>query len=135
MACAIASEIMNRFLKGNQGTLQEDVAAWFDNPALVSTCPSCTEITTGHGRIEERTCRVAEASWLVNRHEGKNGGWAGLSTIAQITAVRTDKKTGATTTEKRLYIPNKPSACRGDDREFMGIWCGIKFYSVLVTGA
>lgn len=111
---AIADKIVERggdyvlALKGNQGTLQDDVAAWFDDPALASTCPSCTEITAGHGRIEERTCRVAEASWLVNRHGGGHEGWTGLATIAQIIAVRTNKKTGATTTEKRLYISSLP---------------------------
>lgn len=99
-------------LKGNQGTLHEDVAAWFDDPALAGPCPTSTQTTAGHGRIEERTCRVAEASWLVNRHggrhEGRHEGWTGLATIAQITAVRTDKKTGSITTEKRLYISSLP---------------------------
>ncbi|MER9952114.1 ISAs1 family transposase, partial [Mesorhizobium sp. M0047] len=42
-------------LKGNQGTLEEDVALFFNDPVLAADC-SCheEEPQAGHGRIEER---------------------------------------------------------------------------------
>ena len=44
-------------LKGNQGTLKDDVAAYFNDPVLAAACPVHTSLELGHGRIEERTCR------------------------------------------------------------------------------
>jgi predicted transposase YbfD/YdcC len=87
-------------LKGNQGTLLDDVMAWFNDPDLAAACPVCIRTETGHGRIEERTCRVADAGWLAQRHPG----WTALNSIVQITSTRTDKKTGAVSTENRFYI-------------------------------
>lgn len=103
-------------LKGNQGTLHEDVKDFFDDPVLSNECPVHTDTHLGHGRIEERVCRVADArSWLAERHPG----WDDLITIAQVSATRTDKKTGETSTETRLYISSLPpdpvaiaAACR-----------------------
>ncbi|NIA16446.1 MAG: ISAs1 family transposase [Nitrospiraceae bacterium] len=103
-------------LKGNQGTLHDDVKDFFDDPALSGECPAHTDTHLGHGRIEERVCRVAKArSWLTERHPD----WADLTTIAWVSATRTDKKTGETSTETRFYISSLPpdpaaiaAACR-----------------------
>jgi predicted transposase YbfD/YdcC len=55
-------------LKGNQGTLQDDVERFFADAELAGTCALHSQTNTGHGRIEERTCRVAQAAWLAERH-------------------------------------------------------------------
>jgi predicted transposase YbfD/YdcC len=91
-------------LKENQGTLCADVADFFADPALAATCPRHEQTDAGHGRIEERTARAADAAWLAERHPE----WPDLRSIAAMTAVRTDKKTGAASTETRLYISSLP---------------------------
>lgn len=91
-------------LKENQGSLYRDVADFFADPALASACPECRQTDVGHGRIEEREARAADAAWLAERHPQ----WAGLRSIAAITATRTDKKTGQTSTETRFYISSLP---------------------------
>lgn len=58
----------------------------------------------GHGRIEERRVRAADAAWLAERHPE----WKGLASIAAVTVRRTIKKTGAVSTETRLYISSLP---------------------------
>lgn len=56
-------------LKGNQGTLHDDVKDFFDDQALSSECLAHMDTHLGHGRIEERVCRVAKARlWLTERH-------------------------------------------------------------------
>lgn len=91
-------------LKGNQGTLEEDVALFFADPVLAADCPRHTETAGGHGRVEERTVRAADAAWLAQRHPQ----WKGLTSVVSVTARRTIKKTGATSTETRLYISSLP---------------------------
>lgn len=91
-------------LKGNQGTLQEDAALFFADPVLAAECPCHEETAGGHGRIEERTVRAADAAWLAERHPE----WKGLASIVCVTARRTVKKTGKTSTETRRYISSLP---------------------------
>jgi predicted transposase YbfD/YdcC len=57
-----------------------------------------------HGRIEERSARVADAGWLAECHPQ----WKGLRSIAAITCLRTDKKTEAASKETRFYISSLP---------------------------
>lgn len=91
-------------LKGNQGTLEEDAARFFADPVLAADCPCHEETASGHGRIEERTVRAADAAWLAERHPQ----WKGLASIVSVTAHRTIKKTGQNSTETRLYISSLP---------------------------
>lgn len=92
-------------LKENQGTLRGDVAEFFADPLLAADCLCARRTDSGHGRIEERVCLVADASgWLAERHPQ----WQALRSIAQVTATRTDKKTGESSTETRLYISSLP---------------------------
>lgn len=88
-------------LKGNQGTLHDDVKLFFEDEELSKTC-LCHETLDGdHGRIEERFCRVTDdIDWLTERHQE----WKGLRTIVAVTLIRTDKKTGETSKETRYYI-------------------------------
>ena len=107
---AIAAKIVEKkadyvlALKENQGSLHADVADFFADPALAAGCLDHRRSQAGHGRIEERVARVADAAWLAERHPQ----WPGLRSIAAITAARTDKKTGAASTETRLYISSLP---------------------------
>jgi len=92
-------------LKGNQGTLHDDVGRYFADAGLVKDCAVHAETDCGHGRIEERTCRASsDTAWLNQSHPG----WTGLKTIAAVTAIRTDKKTARATAETRYYITSLP---------------------------
>ena len=91
-------------LKGNQGTLHEDAAQFFADPVLAADCPCHEAAEAGHGRIEERTVRAADAAWLALRHPD----WTGLSSIVSLTLRRTIKRTGAISSETRLYISSLP---------------------------
>jgi len=107
---AIADRIVDKkadyvlALKGNQGTLEQDAALFFADPVLAAEYPSHEEMSVGHGRIEERTVRAADAAWLAERHPQ----WQGLASIVAVTARRTIKKTEKTSTETRLYISSLP---------------------------
>ncbi|OGT90017.1 MAG: transposase [Gammaproteobacteria bacterium RIFOXYD12_FULL_61_37] len=85
-------------LKGNQGTLHEDVKLFFESP---STCPPIghESYDGGHGRIETRTvCATADIEWLRQRHPH----WPKLTSIASVTAIRECK--GKITEETRYFI-------------------------------
>jgi predicted transposase YbfD/YdcC len=103
---AIAARIVDKqadyvlALKGNQTSLHDDAKLFFADPACRETCASASETDAGHGRIEERLCRMADASWLAERHPE----WSNLCSLAAITARRIDKKTKAESLETRLYI-------------------------------
>ena len=91
-------------VKGNQGRLEEEIALFFDDPIASAQCACHEETTGGHGRIEQRTIRAADAAWLAERHPQ----WVGLKSILSVTTRRTIKKTGKTSTETRLYITSLP---------------------------
>jgi predicted transposase YbfD/YdcC len=90
-------------LKGNQTSLCQDVRLFFADPGLTADLDVHLETAIGHGRIEERTARAASADWLRQRHPA----WPDLTSILEITARRTDKKTGRTSSETRLYISSR----------------------------
>ena len=54
-------------LKGNQMSLHEDAALFFADPVCAAGLAGSAETDAGHGRIEERLCRAADASWLAER--------------------------------------------------------------------
>lgn len=91
-------------LKANQGMLEEDAELFFADPVLTADCPGHEHTVVGHGRIEERTIRAADARWLAERHPE----WQGLASIAAVTVRRTVKRTGAVSTETRLFISSLP---------------------------
>lgn len=108
---AIAAAIRDRradyvlALKGNQGTLHDDVRLFFADPDALRSCPAARTVDAGHGRIEERRCHVTDdIQWLRDRHPQ----WPDMRAIVAITATRTDKKTGQTSTETRFYITSLP---------------------------
>ena len=88
--CALA-------LKGNQGTLHDDVCRFLDDPKCeVSTVN--TTVDGDHGRIETRTATVsAKIDWLQEDHH-----WPGLAAIGKVVRVR--ETPGKTTTETAYYL-------------------------------
>lgn len=103
----IARQIIDRqghyvfALKGNQGTLQEDVKTFMDDlidrkdTASLDTYKS---IEKSHGRIEIRKCwTCGDVGWLAQHQE-----WAGLSCLAAVECTRiiNDQRS----TERRYFI-------------------------------
>jgi len=85
-------------LKGNQGTLFEDVKTCFHHAVPDDITHSWEEWDKGHGRIEQRQCLViSHLDWLQERHL-----WPGLNSIA---LVKSKRLIGSKeTTESRYYI-------------------------------
>ena len=76
---AIAQQIVDQggdyvlALKGNQGTLHDDVSRFLDDPACEATDADRT-VDADHGRIETRTATVStNIAWLQEDHK-----WPGL---------------------------------------------------------
>lgn len=85
-------------LKGNQGTLHEDVKLFFESE---NTCPEIghEEYDAGHGRFEKRSVEASsDIAWLRDFHPQ----WAKLKSIVAVTAERESK--GKTTKETRYFI-------------------------------
>jgi predicted transposase YbfD/YdcC len=123
---AIAAKVIEKkadyllALKENQGALHADVAEFLADPALAADCAAQETLDAGHGRVEQRMARAADASWLAERHPQ----WAGLRSFAEVTRVQTDKKSGAVSKETRLYIsslPPDPSALLAASRQHWSI--------------
>ena len=88
-------------LKGNQGTLHDDVRMFLDDPA---TTPITTDTTVDgdHGRIETRTSTISTAvGWLQDDHR-----WLGLKAIGKI--VRTREIGAKKTVETAYYLLSTP---------------------------
>src|SRR3977135_1441580 len=89
-------------LKGNQGSLREDVELFVAEQRAVGfsdTTVSRHETVDGdHGRIETRTVLVShDAAWLNLRHD-----WPGLNAVAVVESTR--EINGKTENETRFYI-------------------------------
>jgi len=103
---AIAQQIVDQggeyalALKGNQGTLHDDVRTYLDDPA--STTMTAKPVVDGdHGRIETRTATVcADIDWLQKDHQ-----WPGLVAIGKVVRVR--ETSARTTTETAYYLLSK----------------------------
>jgi predicted transposase YbfD/YdcC len=97
---AIAEQVVDQggayvlALKGNQGTLHDDVRTFLDDPATPLAVVSDSD--GGHGRIEQRQASLtSDIAWLQERHA-----WPGLKAIGKIVARR---EAGAKTTVKTRY--------------------------------
>jgi predicted transposase YbfD/YdcC len=88
-------------LKGNQGTLHEDVRHLLD-ASLSLPATRHTTVEKEHGRIETRTSVVSEEiAWLQEQH-----GWPGLAAMGKIT--RTREINLQTSTETAYYLLSMP---------------------------
>lgn len=86
-------------VKENQSRLPDDIKEAFkeQKDAAIRTD---VQTNMGHGRIEKRSCRViTDMDWVC-----KSQDWKGLGSLVEITAERTDKKTGKHQIEQRYYI-------------------------------
>ena len=88
-------------LKGNQGTLHEEVSEFFDDVLardLDAELERHSTVEKGHGRIEERTVWLSrDVNWLRDTEK-----WQGLSGLVAVQSKRTID--GETTTERRHFI-------------------------------
>lgn len=106
---AIAQQIVDQdgdyvlALKGNQGTLHDDVVLFLNDPASKTT-KAKPVVDAGHGRIETRTATVStDVAWLLKDHR-----WPGLAAIGKVERIR---ETGAKTTfETAYYLLSTPLA-------------------------
>jgi predicted transposase YbfD/YdcC len=108
-------------LKGNQGTLHEDVASYFEWAEKINfkgIPHSFTEtVEKDHGRIEERRCWVTEdVEWL-----SQKGAWAGLKSLIMVEATREVIGQG-TTTERRYFISSLKANAQEALRCVRGHW-------------
>jgi len=96
---AIAQQIIDQggdyafALKGNQGTLHDDVGTFLDDPLTKATTEHST-VDADHGRIETRAVVIStDIDWLQERHR-----WPGLQAIGKVTRIReTGDKTSTET--------------------------------------
>jgi predicted transposase YbfD/YdcC len=85
-------------LKGNQGTLHDDVTRYLLDPEVAKIVSIHEENDKGHGRLEQRTAYVTEKiEWLQELHE-----WPGLKSIGMV-HTKVWKK-GKEVEERRFYI-------------------------------
>ena len=85
-------------LKGNQGSLYNDVKLYFSDPDLLRSCAYTKIYDKAHGGIEKREYwQTDDISWLEQKKK-----WSGLQTIAM--TKNTITKNGVTTTEVRYFI-------------------------------
>ena len=94
-------------LKGNQGTLNEDVRLFLETEIEKVSSSAIEdryeEVDKGHGRIETRKCIVSSRlDWLVQKPE-----WAGLKSIAMIEETREIGNTSSV--ERRFFISSLPA--------------------------
>lgn len=92
-------------LKGNQGTLLDDVRTWFESPPEGGRCESCQQVDKGHGRLEVRRISLnSDIQWLREGHPK----WTQIRSIIQVQSTRTlDEQESQ---ESRYYISSLTSA-------------------------
>jgi len=89
-------------LKGNQGTLHEDVKMYFDTPDLLCNCNYTITTEKARSGIERREYwQTDDIEWLSQKKD-----WAGLKTIAMTR--NTIVKNGKQTSETRYFISSLP---------------------------
>ena len=96
-------------LKGNQGTLFEDVRLYLDDPVhAAALSPSEPEVDGDHGRIETRQAFVcSEIDWLRDHQ------WPGLAAVGKVTRSR---EISGTTSHETAYYPAECPAVAGSVR-------------------
>jgi len=103
-------------LKGNQGTLHEDVKLYFDDKTFLSKAKYIKTIEKARGGVEIREYWQTEnINWLPNKKE-----WKGLKSIAMTR--NTIEKDGKTTVEQRYFISSLPVDVDEIARAIRGHW-------------
>lgn len=108
MGCqkAIAEKIVEKgadyilAVKDNQEFLHDDLKEAFGSSKEIE---QDTQLNTGHGRIEKRTCKIIkDTDWVCKKEE-----WKKLQTLICIESERTNKATGAFEKHTRYFISSK----------------------------
>ncbi|MCL1941622.1 MAG: ISAs1 family transposase [Synergistaceae bacterium] len=103
-------------LKGNQGTLHEDVKQYFDDVELLAKCAYFKTVEKARGGVEKREYwQTEDIGWLAQKKD-----WAGLKTIA-MTRNKTTKD-GEETTETRYFISSLPLGVEEVSRAIRKHW-------------
>ena len=94
-------------LKGNQGTLNDDVRLFLQTEAAKAVSTAIgdiySEADAGHGRVELRKCFVSDQlDWLAQKPE-----WSGLRSIAMIEETRDIN--GKISCDRRFFISSLPA--------------------------
>ena len=88
-------------LKGNQGTMHDDVIRFLNDPGRRAGATDKT-VEADHGRIETRVAEVsADIAWLQESHR-----WPGLAAIGKV--VRTREIRGEATSATSYYLLSTP---------------------------
>jgi len=88
-------------LKGNQGTLHDDVRQFLDDPECGASVGKPT-VDADHGGIETRTAMIStHINWLQENHQ-----WPGLTAIGKVVRIR--ETVEKTTTETAYYLLSSP---------------------------
>ena len=120
---AIAGQIVEQegdyalALKGNQGTLYDDVRLLLDDPE--SKASTAAPVVEGdHGRVETRTATVStEIGWLQKEHQ-----WPGLAAIGKVERIReTPEKTSTETAYYLLSTALSPERFNEVVRQHWGV--------------
>jgi predicted transposase YbfD/YdcC len=89
-------------LKGNQGTLHDDVQLFLDDPAHAPELSVSRAIDGDHGRIEMRESSLCtKIDWLQKQHH-----WPGLAAIGKV--ARTREINGKTSNETAYFLLSAP---------------------------
>jgi predicted transposase YbfD/YdcC len=108
-------------LKGNQGSLSEDVVLFFDDQKASKYKDSAVSreqtVEKSHGRIETRTYTSIDAiDWLKERHD-----WVGLKSIVMVESVR-EFVGGKTESETRYFISSMAADAARQGHAVRGHW-------------
>ena len=108
-------------LKGNQGTLRDDVELFFtaqkESPFKDVAVSRHQTLGKDHGRIETRAVTALDQiDWLKKRHD-----WVGLKSIVMVESVR-EFASGKTEHETRYYISSLPAAAERQGNAIRNHW-------------
>ncbi len=108
-------------LKGNQGTLYEEVEEYFAWAEKIDfkdlEYDYCATLEKDHGRIEGRRCWVTEdTDWFTEKAQ-----WAGLRSFIMVEAER-EVVGQAATVERRYFISSLPADAKQSLRAVRGHW-------------
>jgi len=104
-------------LKGNQGTLHEEVKLYFNDLELLSECEYTTTLEKSRSCLEKREYwQTSDIGWLAQK---KN--WAGIKTIIMTKNTITTQK-GEIKTETRYFISSLPVNVKEAARAIRGHW-------------
>ncbi|MGO9740811.1 MAG: ISAs1 family transposase [Roseiarcus sp.] len=104
-------------LKGNQGSLHDDVRLHLDDPEC-EAATSKPDVDAGHGRIETRTATVStDIGWPQEDHQ-----WPGLKAVGKVVRIReTSTKTTMETAYYLLSTERSPERLNEVVREHWGV--------------